>query len=57
MLAVHLDEQWLILDNLTLIMVNSADATHYRPLFVLDHRGIKLDGGGGMDAAAAVVGK
>jgi predicted transglutaminase-like cysteine proteinase len=56
-LAVHLDEQWLILDNLTLIMVNSTDATHYRPLFVLDHRGVALDHRGVMDAAAAVVGK
>jgi predicted transglutaminase-like cysteine proteinase len=37
--AVHLAEEWLILDNSTLIMVNSSDARHYRPLFVLDHRG------------------
>jgi predicted transglutaminase-like cysteine proteinase len=37
--AVHLGEEWLILDNSTLIMVNSGDARHYRPLFVLDHRG------------------
>jgi predicted transglutaminase-like cysteine proteinase len=56
-LAVRLDEQWLILDNLTLIMVNRTDATHYRPLLVLDHRGVMLDDGGVMDAAAAVVGK
>jgi predicted transglutaminase-like cysteine proteinase len=56
-LAVHLGEQWLILDNLTLIMVNSADAGHYRPLFALDHRGVALDHRGVMDAAAAVVGK
>jgi predicted transglutaminase-like cysteine proteinase len=38
-IAVHLGEEWLILDNSTLIMVNSSDARHYRPLFVLDHRG------------------
>jgi predicted transglutaminase-like cysteine proteinase len=37
--AVHLGEEWLILDNSTLIIVNSSDARHYRPLFVLDHRG------------------
>jgi predicted transglutaminase-like cysteine proteinase len=37
--AVHLGEEWLILDNSTLIMVNSSDARHYRPLFMLDHRG------------------
>jgi len=56
-LAVHLGEEWLILDNRTLIMVNSADARHYRPLFVLDHRGVALDHRGVMDDAAAVVGK
>ena len=56
-LAVHLGEQWLILDNRTMIMANSGDAIHYRPLFVLDHRGVALDDGGVIDAAAAVVGK
>ena len=57
-LAVHLGEQWLILDNRTMIMVNSGDAVHYRPLFVLDHRrGVVLDHRGIMGDAAAVVGK
>jgi len=42
--AVHLGEEWLILDNSTLIMVNSSDARHYRPLFVLDHRGVGVFG-------------
>jgi hypothetical protein len=45
--AVHLGEEWLILDNSTLIMVNSSDARHYRPLFVLDHRGVGVFGFGG----------
>ena len=35
-LAVHLDEEWLLLDNLTMVMVNSLDATQYRPLIALD---------------------
>jgi predicted transglutaminase-like cysteine proteinase len=40
-LAVRLGEEWLILDNLTMIMANSADArNYYRPLFVLDHRNL-----------------
>ena len=47
-LAVHLGEEWLILDNLTLIMVNSSDARHYRPLVVVDHRGVGVVGFGGM---------
>jgi predicted transglutaminase-like cysteine proteinase len=46
--AVHLGEEWLILDNHTLIMVNSSDATYYRPLFVLDHRGVGVFGFGGV---------
>jgi predicted transglutaminase-like cysteine proteinase len=36
-LAVHLDEEWLLLDNLTMVMVNSLDATQYRPLIALDY--------------------
>jgi predicted transglutaminase-like cysteine proteinase len=47
--AVHLGEEWLILDNSTLIMVNSSDAKHYRPRFVLDHRGVDVVGGVGND--------
>jgi predicted transglutaminase-like cysteine proteinase len=46
--AVHLSEEWLILDNSTLIMVNSSDARHYRPLFVVDHRGVGVVGFGGV---------
>lgn len=46
--AVHVDEEWLLLDDSTLIMANSSDARHYRPLFVLDHRGIGVFGFGGV---------
>jgi predicted transglutaminase-like cysteine proteinase len=35
-LAVHFDEEWLLLDNLTMVMVNSLEATQYRPLIALD---------------------
>ena len=36
-LAVHLDEEWLLLDNLTMVMVNSLEATQYQPLIALDY--------------------
>jgi predicted transglutaminase-like cysteine proteinase len=39
-LAVHLDEQWLLLDNMTMVMVNSLEATQYRPLIALDYHAI-----------------
>jgi len=35
-LAVHWDEEWLLLDNLTMMMVNSLEATQYLPLIALD---------------------
>ncbi len=38
--AVRLDQEWLILDNRTLIMVNAGEALHYHPLIVLDHQGV-----------------
>jgi predicted transglutaminase-like cysteine proteinase len=34
--AARLDDEWLILDNRTLIMVNAIEARPYQPLFVLD---------------------
>jgi predicted transglutaminase-like cysteine proteinase len=40
-LAVRLEEEWLILDNRTLVMVNADVAQHYYPLFVLDQRGVR----------------
>jgi predicted transglutaminase-like cysteine proteinase len=39
-LAVHLDEEWLLLDNLTMVMVNSLEATQYRPVIALDYHAI-----------------
>jgi predicted transglutaminase-like cysteine proteinase len=39
--AVRLDEEWFLLDNRMLIMVNAMEAHHYYPLFVLDHRGAR----------------
>jgi predicted transglutaminase-like cysteine proteinase len=42
--AVRHDEEWLILDNRTLIIVNAEEARHYNPLFVLDHRGVRAFG-------------
>ena len=39
--AVHHENEWLILDNRTMILVNAQEARHYQPLFVLDHRGIR----------------
>lgn len=46
-LAVHLDQEWLILDNLTLTMVNRSAARHYRALFAVGHRGVDALGLGG----------
>src|SRR5262249_2863130 len=37
-LAVHLDEEWLLLDNLTMVMVNSLEAAQYRPLIAMDYQ-------------------
>jgi predicted transglutaminase-like cysteine proteinase len=39
-LAVHSDGEWLLLDNLTMVMVNSLEATQYRPLIALDYHAI-----------------
>jgi predicted transglutaminase-like cysteine proteinase len=46
--AVHLDEEWLILDSHTLVMVTSSDARYYRPLFVLDHQSVGVVGFAGV---------
>jgi hypothetical protein len=45
-LAVHLDEEWLLLDNLTMVMVNSFEATQYRPLIALDYHAMTTFAGG-----------
>jgi predicted transglutaminase-like cysteine proteinase len=39
-LAVHFGEEWLLLDNLTMVMVNAVEAKQYQPLFALDRHGI-----------------
>jgi predicted transglutaminase-like cysteine proteinase len=44
--AVRLGDEWLILDNRTLIMVSTDDARQYYPLFVLDHRGVRASESG-----------
>ena len=41
-LAVRVDADWLILDNLTLIMVNILETEHYHPLFALNQRGVSI---------------
>jgi predicted transglutaminase-like cysteine proteinase len=40
-LVVRLGEEWIILDNQMLIMLNVLEARHYYPLFVLNHRGVR----------------
>jgi predicted transglutaminase-like cysteine proteinase len=40
--AVYQDERWLILDNLTLALVQDTDESEYTPLFVLDNHGVRL---------------
>jgi predicted transglutaminase-like cysteine proteinase len=42
--AVRLEEEWLVLDNRTLIMANAAEVRHYDPLFVLDDWGTRAVG-------------
>src|SRR6516164_4476768 len=40
-LVVRLGEEWVILDNQMLIMLNVLEARHYYPHFLLDHRGVR----------------
>jgi predicted transglutaminase-like cysteine proteinase len=40
--AVYQEDRWLILDNLTLALVQDTDASEYIPLFVLDNHGVRL---------------
>ena len=39
--AARLDGRWLTLDNRRMIMVEDADITNYRPVFVMDRDGIR----------------
>ena len=40
-LAVRYEQNWLILDNLTMAMLNAEQIRHYYPLFVMDYRGAR----------------
>ena len=46
--AVRHEDEWLILDNRTLIMANAEEASQYSPLLVLDHRGVRTSEIGGI---------
>jgi predicted transglutaminase-like cysteine proteinase len=39
--AVYQDEAWLILDNLTNLLLRDWEKTDYEPLAVLDYRGAR----------------
>jgi predicted transglutaminase-like cysteine proteinase len=39
--AVYLYDQWLILDNLSLAVVQDTDESRYAPMFVLDDHGVR----------------
>jgi predicted transglutaminase-like cysteine proteinase len=38
--AVHFEGEWLLLDNRHLVLVKPEEAPYYRPLFVMDQRGV-----------------
>ena len=40
--AVYQGGRWLILDNLTLALVQDTDEAEYTPLYVLDDHGVRL---------------
>jgi hypothetical protein len=39
--AVYQNEEWLILDNLTNVLVRDSDKTDYEALVVLDYKGAR----------------
>ena len=41
-LAAHLDDRWLILDNRQARLIEDADATSFTPLFAINHHGVQL---------------
>ena len=49
--AARLDGHWLMLDNNRMAMVEDADVRNYRPLFVLDERGVMRYGDAPLMAA------
>ena len=41
-LAVHYGQKWLILDNLTMSILDAEQIRHYHFLFVMDFRGVRM---------------
>jgi len=41
-LAAHLDDRWLILDNRRSELIEDSDASSFTPLFAINHRGVQL---------------
>ena len=39
--AVHFEQEWLILDNRTMAMLNTEHSRHYYPMFVMDDQGVR----------------
>jgi predicted transglutaminase-like cysteine proteinase len=39
--VVHQDQEWLILDNLTMLLLKDYEQRSYEPLFVLDNMGVR----------------
>jgi predicted transglutaminase-like cysteine proteinase len=39
--AARLDGHWLLLDNLRMAMIEDMQLRNYRPLYVVDHRGVR----------------
>jgi predicted transglutaminase-like cysteine proteinase len=39
--AVYQDEEWLILDNLTNLVLRDSEKTEYEPLAILDYKGVR----------------
>jgi hypothetical protein len=39
--AVYQDDEWLILDNLTMLLLRDWETRDYEPMAVLDHRGVR----------------
>jgi predicted transglutaminase-like cysteine proteinase len=51
--AARVDNQWVILDNRTLVLVRDTDVTRATPKFVLDHRGVRRFVGNGRNTRTA----
>jgi predicted transglutaminase-like cysteine proteinase len=41
-LAAHLDDRWLILDNRRVELIEDSDASSFTPLFAIDNQGVQL---------------